>query len=390
MHRTLAMVKVFWIELLRSPASIFGALVLLLAIPAVALFVADTDENALWMSRFMFVEGTRAFVPILTIMGAAFLLRPRMARGWSTLPARRSEWLLACTLTAFTIVLAVNSLLFAGSMLAQSMVDANTELQVTSNAEQVDAIRKDGSRREGKPTHFSWMNPNYKEVLEFELEPSENLDATIHFEAALSNVQSPSGNLPFRAVGVSEDGSTTPLTATTAGQRKAILSGQGAFTRVQLIATDPGLIVGVTPEDVHITTDVQSPFISMLALFAVSLAGTLLLITGVYAVRSLSTAPTAALAGLFLFTAMTLLPALAPTTAMAKARAKAMMQSDQDATDFSNLESIPQVFPAHGFDEFLAGRVSGPFVQTALYRTAMALPLLIIGAILFRRRELAK
>jgi hypothetical protein len=384
------MVKVFWIELLRSPASIPGALILLLAIPAAVLFVAESDENALWMSRFMFVEATRALIPLLTIMGAAFLLRPRMARGWSTLPARRSEWLLACSVTAFTIVLVVNALLFAGSMLAQSMVDADTQLQVTVNASQVDAIRKDGSRRAGKPASYSWMNPNYQEVLEFNVDPGNKLDATIHFEAALSNVQAPLGGVPFVAYGLGENSSSTALTVTTAGRRKAIVSGEGKFSRVQLKANDPGLIVGVTAEDIHIATDVQSSLLSMLAIFALSLAGTLLLVSGVYAFRSLSTAPTAALAGLFLFSAMTLLPSLAPTTAMAKARASAMMQSDENSTDLSALEHIPQIFPAHAFDEFLAGRVSGPVIGDALLRATMSFPLLLAGALLFRRRELAK
>lgn len=392
MQRTFAMVKVFWLELLRSPASIFGGLLVFFAIPFTAWFVAESDDNALWMSRFMFVEGTRMLVPLLTIAGAAFILRPRMQRGWSTLPARRSEWLMACVLTTFTIVVAVNGLLLAGSLLAQATIDSDSALHLTENPTQVDSVRKDGSRRIGKPDSYSWMNANYGESIVFDLDSEDDLQITVQYESALSNTQTPGIDIPFKAVGITKSGKLLKLQLANSGSRKALITGEGNFKQIQLVANDPGLIVGVTAGGIHIRNGEQAAYWSMFALFIVSIAGTLLLIAGVYAVRSLSTAPTAALAGLFLFATLTLIPSLAPASAMAKARANAMKNSSKQSngTDLSMLENIPHVFPRQGFSEFMSGRVSGPIATDSITRAAAAIPLLLLGALLFRRRELAK
>ncbi|MCF6228262.1 MAG: hypothetical protein L3J82_06305 [Planctomycetes bacterium] len=392
MQRTLALVKMFWLELLRSPASIFGGLLVFFAIPFTAWFVAESDDNALWMSRFMFVEGTRMLVPLLTIAGAAFILRPRMRRGWSTLLARRSEWLMACVLTTFTIVVAVNGLLLGGSLLAQATIDSDSTLHMTENPKQVDSVRKDGSRRIGKADSYSWMNSNYSESLVFDLKSKDDLQVTVQYESALSNVSAPGIEIPFKAVGITESGERVSLQIVNSGSRKALLKGQGKFKQIQLIANDPGLIVGVTAGGIHIREGEQSAFWSMFALFIVAISGTLLLIAGVYLVRSLSTAPTAALAGLFLFATLTLIPSLAPASAMAKARANAMKNSSRQpsGSDLSMLENIPHIFPRQGFSEFMSGRVSGPVMQDSISRAAAAIPLLLLAAIMFRRRELAK
>lgn len=391
MLRTLSLVKSLLVEVLRSPLGILGGLVALMAIPAASFLIADSNDSALWISRFLYVEGIRLVVPLLTIMGAAFLLRPRLKHGWSTLPVRRSEWLAACAVTTVVIVFITNSLLMAGSWLAQTINNNESSLQITSTVARIDRVNKNGMRQSGNPATYSWANPIHNEYLEFEVQVDGPINATVNYESALTNKQAPTHRVPFIATGIGIDNTVTKLETQIAGRKRVIVSGDGIFNRVRLIPIDQGILLGITPEGVHLASGTSATLISMLKLLALSMAGIILLICGVFLVRSLSTAPTAALAGLFLFASMTLLPSLVPATAMAKARAKALMQRKGDEKNsLGLLEKIPHIFPTHNFDEFMAGRVSGPVLSDSMARAGVALPMLLFGTLLFRRRELAK
>jgi hypothetical protein len=139
----------------------------------------------------------------------------------------------------------------------------------------------------------------------------------------------------------------------------------------------------------------SAPLASLLGLTALSLGGALLCLFVVLAIRALSTSATAALAGMLLLAALTLLPSLAPTESMARDLRRDLGGEKEQEGVLKALEAeltaLPQLFPDRYYDEFLSARVvPGGAVADGLARFGIGLLVLAPGAWLFTRRQISK
>jgi hypothetical protein len=217
---------------------------------------------------------------------------------------------------------------------------------------------------------------------------------TVEYTPVLTGDRAPSRRSPV-ALYVETAGKRVPLEVEVQARRRVGFTGTFEPQSLLILEpTDPALIIGVSPAKVKFELGTQAGGSSLLALFVLSVAASWLCLCVVLAMRGLSTAPTAALAGILLLAALTLLPALVPAEAMARDRRRDLGQGREKGTLESlgaELSGLPQLFPDRYFDAYLAGNVvPAGTARDGLIRAGFALLLLAPGAWLFTRRQIAK
>ncbi|MCA8911788.1 MAG: hypothetical protein KDB82_08790 [Planctomycetes bacterium] len=395
--RTLAIAKAALIEALRTRLALVLALLLLLAVPLLAmLFGSDADTRS-WLSRSITTEGLRVVLPLAAIVGGGFLLKPTVKRGWTVLPARRGEYFLGAALAGCVVVLIAACLFTGGGYIANLAM--GKYLTVTSSPESIQKRRLHEGEFQyaaGRSGQYTWANPNSSEELMVELPKATGkfIEGTVEYQLVWTGEAAPRDRSPV-AVWLEDGDTRTRLETRTESRYRLHFSGESGGGRLVIQPTDPVLIVGTTPDRIRFDTAAVNPLGSVLSLLGLSVAAALLCLLLVLLVRSLSTSPTAVLAGLLLMATLTLLPSLAPATKMAQDR-RAAVEGQRSADSWlksfeGKLDDLPQLYPESYFDEFLAARVVPADVWgDAGWRLLMALALLPAGAVLFRLRQIAK
>jgi len=396
--RVLAIARAALLEALRARLAPLLGLALLLAVPALALLFGESADTRAWLTRSITSEGLRVVFPLAAILGGGFLLKPALKRGWSVLPARRSEHFTGAALAGAAVLVLAAGLFALGGVLANQWLDG--DLTVTRSPDSISKQRvKDGELQTaaGQADTTTWANPAYGEELVLPLPKSADgtLHGTVEFQLVWTAEAPPRDRAPV-AVWLQAGGERTPLK--TVVQSRYRVQFEGAWPgegSLVVQPTDPVLIVGTSPDRVRLELERASPWGSVARLFVLSSCAALLCLLLVMLVRSLATAPTAVLAGLLLFSTLTLLPSLAPTTQMARDRRAALERAGEKSTLVEQLEakatSLPELFPSGLFDEFLAARVvPGDAWAAAGWRLLAGLVLLPAGAALFRLRQIAK
>ncbi|MCA8935117.1 MAG: hypothetical protein KDB68_02830 [Planctomycetes bacterium] len=395
--RTLAIAVAALKEALRAKLSPLAGLLLLLLVPWLArLFGQDDPDTQAWLTRSITTEGLRVVLPLLAIVGGGFLLRPTLKRGWTALPARRSEYFLGVGLTGFVVITLAAGLFTGGGLIANQWLDS--DLTVTAQGEKISKQRRlDGALQTapGRDAIYTWANPAYSEELVVELPERETgrLRGTIEYQLVWTREAPPRDRSPV-SIWIENDGKRHELKTTVQSRYRIEFEGEGERGKLVIQPTDPVLIVGTTPDRVRVELSKVNSTGSMYRLFALSASASLLCLALVMLVRSLSTSPTAVLAGLLLLATLTLLPTLAPASQMAKDR-RAAVAGEPDEEHWINLEEkfdrLPQLYPEFYFDEFLAARnVPDEIWSEVAIRLLAALLLLPCGAVLFRARQIAK
>lgn len=397
-RRTLAIAAATLKEALRAKLSPLAGLLLLIAVPWLArLFGQDDPDTQAWLTRSITTEGLRVVLPLCAIVGGGFLLRPTLKRGWTALPARRSEYFIGAGLAAFVVITIAASLFAAGGLIANQWLDH--DLTVTAQSTAISKQRRlDGELQtaKGKEASYTWANPVYNEELVVELPDRDDasLRGTIEYQLVWTREAPPRDRSPV-SVWI-EDGSNRHELKTTVQSRYRIeFEGEAEGGKLVIQPTDPVLIVGTTPDRVRVELSKVNSTGSMFRLFALSVSASLLCLALVMLVRSLSTSPTAVLAGLLLLATLTLLPTLAPASQMARDRRAAVERQQDDDNWLAALEDqfdrLPQLYPEIYFDEFLASRnVPTDIWLNVGVRLLAAALLLPLGATLFRARQIAK
>ncbi|MCB9893572.1 MAG: hypothetical protein H6839_03905 [Planctomycetes bacterium] len=368
---------------------------LVFAVPLIAQMFSDDAAQRAWLSRSVLAEGLRTILPLAAIVGAGFLLKPGLKQGWTVLPARRAEYFIGAAV-AGVAVLSFGALFFTmGGAIA-----ANDDLRLTLPAAGISKQRTLNGQHQvaqGKPGTSAWANPRYGEELVLGL-PDEidgKLQGTIEYQMVWTGESPPRDRSPV-AVWLQHGSVRTPLATGVQSRYRVLFEGDYvAGSSLVLQPTDPVLIVGTSPERVRFDVAQVAPYASILRLLLLSLCAASLCLAVVLFVRSLSTAPTAVLAGLLLLATLTLLPSLAPTSRMAHDRRAALEQNARESKFVERLEAradaLPQLLPDTYFDEYLAGRVvPGDALLAGGQRLLAALLLLPLGAMLFRLRQMAK
>ncbi|MEZ5991292.1 MAG: hypothetical protein R3E76_02945 [Planctomycetota bacterium] len=395
--RTLAIAVAALKEALRAKLSPLAGLLLLLLVPWLArLFGQDDPDTQAWLTRSITTEGLRVVLPLLAIVGGGFLLRPTLKRGWTALPARRSEYFLGVGLTGFVVITLAAGLFTAGGLIANQWLDS--DLTVTAQGQKISKQRRvDGALQTapGRDASYTWANPAYSEELVVELPERETgrLRGTIEYQLVWTREAPPRDRSPV-SIWIENDGGRHELKTTVQSRYRIEFEGEGERGKLVIQPTDPVLIVGTTPDRVRIELSKVNSTGSMFRLFVLSVSASLLCLALVMLVRSLSTSPTAVLAGLLLLATLTLLPTLAPASQMAKDR-RAAVEREQNEDDWlsltEQLDRLPQLYPEFYFDEFLASRnVPDSIWGDVAARIMAALVLLPCGAVLFRARQIAK
>lgn len=396
--RVLAIARAALLEALRARLAPLLALVLLLAVPALALLFGESADTRAWLTRSITSEGLRVVFPLAAILGGGFLLKPALKRGWSVLPARRSEYFLGAALAGGGVLVMAAGLFALGGVLANQWLDG--DLTVTRSPDAISKQRvKDGALQTaaGQADATTWANPAYGEelVLPLPARAGETLKGTVEFQLVWTAEAPPRDRAPV-AVWLQNGSVRTPLATTVQSRYRVQFEGAWPESGSLVVQpTDPVLIVGASPDRVRLELERASPWGSVARLFMLSCGAALLCLLLVLLVRSLATAPTAVLAGLLLFSTLTLLPSLAPTTKMARDRRAALERAGEKSTLVEQLEaratSLPELFPSGLFDEFLAARVvPAEAWSAAAWRLLAGLALLPAGAALFRLRQIAK
>ena len=375
--RALAIAKAALVEALRARLSPLVALVLVFAVPLIVGFSGQDEATKAWLTRAATVEGLRTVMPLAVIIGAGFMLKPAMKRGWTVLPAARSEYFAGIAL-AGALVLGLCAGLFAlGGYMAG--IAYGERLSVTAPALSVTRQRLQDGRMQtapGREGGLTWADPRFGEELVFELpDTGKELRGSIEFLLVL-NLQAPPRERQPVALWIEGPSGRAPLITTVESRNRMSFEGEvEAGSRLVVQPVAPGLVVGSSVERVRLETESANALASMLRLLFVSLCAGLLCVSAVLLVRALSTAPTAVLAGLLLIATLTMLPGLAGSgTGVSRA-----------------LSALPQLFPQAGYEEFLAARiVPDAALLDGLWRLLVALALLPIGAALFKLREIAK
>ncbi|MCB9934468.1 MAG: hypothetical protein H6840_02160 [Planctomycetes bacterium] len=396
--RVLAIARAALVEALRARLAPLGALLLLAAVPALALLFGENADTRAWLTRSLTSEGLRVVFPLASILGGGFLLKPALKRGWTVLPARRAEYFAGTALAGSAVLVLAAGLFALGGAVANHWLDQ--DLTLTRTPETISKQRvRDGVLQSapGREDATTWVNPADGEELVAPLPAlqGDTLHGTFEFQLAWTGEAPPQDRSPV-AIWLQSAGTRTPLQ--TSVQSRYRIRFEGAWPgegSLVMQPTDPVMIVGSSPERVRLEMERVSPWGSVARLFVLSCCAALLCLALVLLVRSLATAPTAVLAGLLLFTALTLLPSLAPTTRMARDRRAALERGAADATLVKQLEArvtdLPQLFPDVPFDEFLAARVVPEETwPAAAWRLLAGLALLPVGAAMFRLRQIAK
>ncbi len=397
MTRSLAIAGAALIQTARSKAGWTAALALLLMVPASAWLFADDAATRAWISRLVPVEVLRLLLPLGAITGGAFLVRPAMRTGWAVLPARRSEWF-AGKAIAGTVVLVVATVLFScGAALAGWIF--GEPLSLTTHPEILYGERvADGKLETARfKGGMALADPQSGETIVADI-PSgvgDRVAGIIEYEPILTGVQPPGQGAPVE-VWINGEGTRQRLEVSIEARRRVSFQGErrGAH-RVIIKPTDPGVAIGTSVSRMRFELGQRAPLSSLLVLTALSLGGALLCLFVVLAIRALSTAATAALAGMLLLAALTLLPSLAPTESMARDLRRDLGGAEEQEGVLKALEAeltaLPQLFPDRYYDEFLSARVApGGAVAGGLARFGIGLLFLAPGAWLFTRRQINK
>jgi hypothetical protein len=381
-------------EQLRSRGTLLIALLLVLLTPGLAWLAGDDADTRAWLSRLIPAEVLRIFLPLSVIAGGAFLLRPALRRGWALLPARRSEWFMGNAMAGGVLLLAATLLFGVGAAAAGMMFGkplARTVQPATLHSERV---HQGQAQRLEIGDGLALINPAHQEWLIVALpEGLNDIHGTLEFVGVLTGERAPAQRSPVALELISAE-SSVPLDVQVESRSRVRFSGGAPGASHLLIhTTDDALAILTSASRIRFTVGESAPTASLPALLAVAFGASLLCLCVVLAIRSLSTAPTAALAGALLLAALTLLPALAPAESMARDHRRDLEGVEVQRGWLEKLEeefaALPQLFPDRYFDEYLTGYVvpSGAFAD-GLLRFSAGVLLLIPGALLFRRRQM--
>lgn len=402
--RVLAIAAATLRESTRSAVARLAALLLLVCVPVMAWLVGEDEGGRVWAARTFTVEGLRLILPLAAVVGGAFLLRPNLKRGWATLPAQRGEWFAGAALAGLCMILVSTMLFVCGAFvdMAASRPTANL-LQVHRPL----SMWLGSTQQEGHQSQQDWCWAAYSKgeyiMIEFPRPEGKGFYAEIEYELVWTQEAPPMRDVPFRAEffdkrayhepgarpGFIYSDEVRALSRRRASIRADVSRGSELWLRI--VPTDPSLIVGVRPSGVVLSANSVNPYASTLRLTLLAIAASVLCMAVSLWFRTWSTAPTAALAGLLLLAALTLLPGIAPTGQMAADR-RADVEADKDAlkTLESTVARLPELLPALPFDTYLRGREVDSTLADAAWRGLIALALLPLGAITFRRRQIAK
>jgi hypothetical protein len=395
--RAFAIAGAALVQAARSKAAWVAALALLLAVPGASLLFAGDDATRAWITRLVPVEVLRLLLPLATIAGGAFLVRPAVRAGWAVLPARRSEWF-AGKAIAGVVMLVTGGLLFVvGAALSGWMF--GEPLSQTTHPETLYGERvRDGKRETARFTGgMALADPQTGETIVADIPHAvgDRVAGILEYEPILTGVQPPAQSAPVE-VWVQGEGTLRRVEVKIEARRRVSFQGDRAGADKLIIKpVDPGLAIGTSVSRLRFELGQRAPLSSLMALTALSLGGALLCLFVVLAIRAVSTSATAALAGMLLLAALTLLPSLAPTETMARDLRRDLGGEKQEEGVLKALEaeliSLPQLFPDRYFDEFLSARVvPAGAVAGGLTRFGIGLLVLAPGAWLFTRRQISK
>lgn len=404
--RALAIAGATLRENARSNLARLAAALLVGCVPVTAWLIGEDDPGRAWAARTAAAEGLRLVLPLAAVIGGAFALRPTIKQGWALLPARRGEWFVGAALAGALLALGSVALFAGGALLAGASMGDAAMLVVPRQAEVVAGGSQ--SPREADDTARRWAAARGRETrlaFEFEAPRAATLRGEIDYELIWTQEAPPSRGVPFDVL-VYAGGASDADAARGAvrAQVRALSRRRAAFElpapaaarcTVLVVPTDPTLAVGVRPQDLVVEAGLVSQAASLLLLALAGLAAALLCMAVTLGFRALTTAPTAALAGLLLLASLTLLPGITPAGQMAADR-RASVESEQAQSDpWANLEyslaNLPPLLPAGAFESYLHGRtVGGEVLAAALWRALAALALVPLGAALFGRRQIAK
>lgn len=393
--RTVALARTMLVETQRAPGTLPGAFALFLGTPLLMLLLGTDAGSTQWLARDLPTEGLRLLLPIGAIVGAAFLIRPALARGWSVLPARRAEWFAGSALAGMVVLALCAVLIAAGAALAAIVADS-TDLGRTRNA---NSIATEGPReRPPLADGTAWADPRYDESLLLPLGTldGDRVEGTLEYSVAWTKERAPARDVPLRITLLGGDAATElALTVESRGRVRFAGANPGGELALRVTPTDPVLLVGTKPAHLRVEVARESVLWSLLALAFLGFAAAVLCFSATLCVRALSTSATAALTGLLLLATLTMLPGLAPAGRMVQDRRQAVEGTTAEQGLLQNLEALgndlPELLPDGVFDEWLAGRVVPAHAWTdGLLRLAAGLLLLPAGAVLFRMRQIAK
>jgi len=389
--RVLAIAAATLRENARSAVARVAALMILICVPAMAWLIGDDEPGRVWAARTVTVEGLRLILPLAAVVGGAFLLRPNLKRGWALLPARRGEWFIGAALAGLCMILLSTALFLAGAFAVGAGDDS--QLVRPQGATSVANLPEQIRSSLGKHGRV-WAGTGRLQSLAFNFDrpPTDVFEGEIDFELAWTEQAPPARGVPFAVQAVGE--TTVQAEVRSLSRRRAAFSGplpKGANIKLVVTPTDPTLLVGIAESDIFVQAGKVSPVASMLALALLAIAASALCMAVSLWFRAWATAPTAALAGVLLLAALTLLPGIAPTGQMAADR-RAAVDNDKDAMQRleSAATSLPELLPGNGFDNYLRGREVESTLPAVVWRIGIALALLPLGAITFRRRQIAK
>lgn len=391
-------------ESTRSAVARLAGLLLLACVPVATLLAGDDEGGRVWAARTFTVEGLRLMLPLAAAIGGAFLLRPGMKTGYALLPARRAEWFAGAAMAGLCMILLSTALFLGGAMAAMALSRPATNLLQVHRPQ---SMWLGTTQHEGHQTRPDWywaaQSRGEYIMAEFARPAGKGLYAEIEYELVWTQEAPPMREVPFKAEffgtrAYHEPGARPGILALAdvraLSRRRASISADvppGTELWLRIVPADPSLIVGVRPEGVALSTELVNPYSSTLRLAMLAIAAAALCMAVSLWFRSWATAPTAALAGLLLLAALTLLPGITPTGQMAADR-RAAVEADKDA--MKTLETaaaeLPELLPARPFDTYLRGREVGSTLGDTAWRTLAALMLLPLGAVTFRRRQIVK
>jgi len=376
-------------EIARSAPARFGLVLLLIAVPLAELLAGREGATRVHVARMVSIEGLRLLLPLAAVVGAAFVLKPALRRGYALLPARRDEWFLGASLAGLAMSALSVALFATGAALTfVTLGDAGRSVRPAYPAQ----AGFTGAPTTSAGEDWLWADPAGEGrpadeiVLHFDVAPVGPLSGEVTYELILTGGGAPARGVPFDV-----------YAGESRAEVRAISGRRAAFTApahegpvvLRIVPSDSALKVGLRPARVFISAEVVSAVPALLGLALVALAAAALCITFTLLVRSRLGAAIAALAGLLLVAALTLLPGLTPAGQMAADRRRAIEGEETQAIKLERaLSQLPELMPATAFDEFLSGRTVGPLAGEAVWRALAALALLPAGALLFRRRQI--
>ncbi len=375
-------------EHLRRPSGIVVVVLVLVCVPVLSLSAEDADTQA-WLSRSLTVEGIKTFLPLLAGIFGAFLIRPTLKHGWAALPVLKSEWFAGRAIGGIVLVALGGLLLVVGSWGGLLTQGDRGNLRKTTEPTELYIVRATDSgnvRVTPKPGKRLWLNPANREYLVAVLpETDGDLDMVVDYEVAWNQEAPPKNDTPFRAQ--TDEGKSIDIRSL--GRRRAEIHQTGTITELHVVATDPSLLVGFHVSDIRVTQSQQTALGSFLWLLLCGLSAAMLCFGTAVLFRSQSSAATAALASVLVFSSLTLLPTLDSSSKMSRDRARDT-QSVMDPENAKDaLASLPELFPDRPFDRVRRGETTTTDLwDEVAIRLVVGLGLCTVGAVAFRRRDL--